>query len=302
MLGKWAKRAKIKPNKIWHTLHTAKFISTAIDDSSATASQPSSPSPADEMDPDVRMDLEFILEKNLSEIITKYASFVDCLRAAISDKGISPEDLQSYLLSLPASSKSHKGQKLTLLSDKEIELKNCNTITGIFTFLTTKCASFLNYEIFQNILDRYKVNDNQEELKYPEHLKAYIEKHKISEFVKINPLLKHSNGSSELILKYDIENTCALAKVDKLKKFIAKILDLRPSALKIVDIEDGCIIVTFLIPASVAEALFTPDTVFTPQQEEELRAASVLWLQCNGHTFQFEKRELKDSLTKTPGK
>ncbi len=77
-----------------------------------------------------------------------------------------------------------------------------------------------------------------------------------------NPLLKPKNGSKELIQKYDIETTCSLAKVDGLKKLIAEIMNLNPLALELVDVKDGCVVVTFLIPASVADTIFTPDTVF----------------------------------------
>ncbi len=238
------------------------------------------------MDPDVRMDLEFILKKYLKEIIRKYASYVDTLRAIIEEKGVSPEALQSFLLSLPATSQSQN--MLTLLSDKEQELEKCTTVTAIFSFLTTKCTSFLNYDIFESILERYNISDDQQ---YSDHLKVYIKKHKISEFAKINPLLKSKKGSKELILKFNINNTCRLAKVHELKTLIAEILDLRPSALEIVDIKDGCVVVTFLIPTSVADAIFTPNTVFTSQQEDKLQAASVLWLKCNGHTFDFREEE-----------
>ena len=132
------------------------------------------------MDPDVRMDLQFILKRNLKQIIAKYASYVDCLRAIIQDKGVPAGELRTYLLSLSATSKSSKGQTLTLLSDKETELQGCDSVADIFSFLTTKCASFLNYDIFQFIVTHYDISDDQDKLQYPEHLKAYIRKHKIS--------------------------------------------------------------------------------------------------------------------------
>ncbi len=244
---------------------------------------------------EVEMDLRFILEKNLKGIIRKYASYVDCVRAIVEEKGVSPEALRSYLFSLSAFSSSYKGQRLALMSDREHELEKCNTITAVFTFLTTKCASFLNYDIFQDVIKKYNINDDREEFKYTEHIMAYIEKHKISEFVKINPLLKDKDGSKKLTLKYDIEYTCKLAKIKELKISIAEILDVNPSTLHIVDIEEGCVVVTFLISASVADAIFTPDTVFTSQQKEKLQAASVQWLKCNGHNFNFGKE------TENPG-
>ena len=258
------------------------FLLASDDEPSDIASRPSPPS---SLNPKVRLDLEYVLENNLREIIVKYASYVDCIRATIKEKEVSLEDFRSFVLSLPASTDS-KRQKLTLLCDVELELEKCNTITAIFDVLKKKCASFLNYDIFQNIVDHYSICEDQEKMKYPEKLKAYVEKHKISEFTDINPLLKSKKGSKEFTLKYDIETTCSLAKVCELEKVLVK---LHPSTLHIVDIEEGCVIVTFLIPASVADALFAPDTVFTPQQEEELRAASVLWLKCNGYTFYFGK-------------
>lgn len=247
------------------------------------------------------MDLEFILQKNLKGIIKKYASYVDTLRSIVNEKGVTPEDLRSYLMSLPAFSASYKGQKLSLLADKEAELEKCNTVTSIFTFLTTKCASFLNYEIFQSILEHYNVKVDQERLKYQDHLDAYIKKHKIAEFIKINPLLKTIKWSKELTLKFDIESTCRLAKVDELKQFLAEILDLNPSSLQIVDIQEGCITVTFMIPTSVADALFTPDTKLTSQQEEKFRAALVLWLKCNSCTFHFKESEESITSSTNPG-
>ena len=65
--------------------------------------------PEDNKDKDLKENLEFILEINLQEIIAKYASYVDCLQDAIEDKGITPEKLRAYLLTLSASSKCIRG-------------------------------------------------------------------------------------------------------------------------------------------------------------------------------------------------
>lgn len=123
--------------------------------------QSSSETPGSEMDPKMKKDLEFILDKNLKEIITKYASYVDCVRECVEEKGVTPEKLQTYLLSLPATTRA---QELTLLSDKKKELLETKTITEIFNFLITECTSFLNYDIFQRMLEKYKVDTDQEEL------------------------------------------------------------------------------------------------------------------------------------------
>ncbi len=253
----------------------------------------------DELDSDIETDLEIRLEQNTDDIMTKYAAYVDCIRAKIQDKKVPPEELCSYLLTLAAFNSSYKGKKLALLSDKKAELEKKDTITGIFTFLITECSSFLNYGIFQKIVKKYNIREDQEELRYHEHLKAYIKQHKVSEFIAINPLLeKYTKDSEKLIFKFDIENVCSLAKVDKLKKSVAKIMKLNSMALQIIDIKEGCIEVTLLIPTSVANAIFTPDTEFTSQQEDEFRTASVMWLEYNGRTFNFEDGKQEEVNTK----
>ena len=96
------------------------------------------------------MDLEFILQKNLKDIS---AFYVRTVRHIIEKNKVPLEDLHACLLSLTTSSEV---SKLTLMADKEEQLKECTTIIDIFDFLITKCASFLNYEIFEDILKYYK--------------------------------------------------------------------------------------------------------------------------------------------------
>ena len=232
------------------------------------------------MDPDVEMDLNFILEKNLDEVITRYASYVDCLRATVDSRGVTTEELRQFLMSLPAFNSNYKGRQIPLLIDKREELQKKKTITDIFSFLTTQHASFMNYDTYQAILEHYDVGEERDRLKYRDHHKAYILKHKVCEYIRVSPQLKPRLGAVELILKYDVENTC-------LKDVVANILNLSPMALHIIDFEESCVVITFLISATVSRILFTPDTVFTEQQDRAFRDALVLWIECNGCTFRF---------------
>lgn len=99
------------------------------------ASYTSQPSSSPNLDPDIEMDLKFILELNLRDIIRKYGSYVDCVRTSIEEKGVTPEALGSYLMSLSAFSSSYEGQKLALMSERKCELERANTIISIFNLL-----------------------------------------------------------------------------------------------------------------------------------------------------------------------
>lgn len=230
------------------------------------------------------MDMELKLEKNLKDIVKEYADYVDCLRARIEEQKISLDNLRTFLLAIPALSCHSRGTTLTALSDEEAELRNKKTINEIFNFLLARYASFLNYEVFEDIREYCEIIVDREELNYPKHLSLFLRNHEISAFEKINPYLKKCDV---LEVKFDVEKTCQLAKVSELKKFVAKALDLNPSALRIVDVAEGCIVVTFLIPTAVAKTLFAKLSL---KQEDLLRESSVRWLKCNGRTFDIPKR------------
>jgi hypothetical protein len=227
------------------------------------------------------------LELNRKKITNQYGSFVNFVRRSLIQKEVRAEELCAYLLSLPAFNSGHTEQEFALLSDVSDHLERAVTINNIFNVLNRKyCASFINYEIFEEMAKYYGIEPDTE---YSEHLDAYIKMHKLSEFEQINPKLNDFNGSSKkMILKFDIDKTCKLAKIQDLKKAVANVLHLKVSALRILSVEDGCIVVTFLIPSLVADYLFNSSSVFTAENVTEFRTLSVLRLECNDRVYEFD--------------
>lgn len=232
--------------------------------------------------PEVREDVEQQLELDLEAIQQRYALFVSSLCRSVIQKGITVQDLCLYLMNLPALECNYDDKKHKLLSGVKAKLQETTTIHGIFTLLSLECASFLNYGVFQSILDDHDIVQNSDALRYSKHLKDYLDMHKISEFLEINPRLEKftNDASKKLILKFNIALSSRVTRVLDLKRTIAKILRLLPSALQLVGIEEGCLIVTFLIPSFASD--------FTPEQIREFQAlSSVLWLKCGDQEFHF---------------
>ena len=260
------------------------------EDGDSSASTDSAP-----LDPDVEMDLEQQLDLNFKIIRKKYGAYVDCILNIVIKKGISVKQLSSYLLSIMALTKADDKENLQLLSDMEADLKGAKEIADIFISLNLKYASFLDYEIFEMILEYYGPGEEGEELTYPTHLKAYIEQHKIKEFIRLNPQLinpklkKLDAGSKTIKIKLNISRTQNLATLKEVTKAVANILKIRASTLRLCGVKKGCVLVTLLIPASIAEAFFTSDTAFSSEQITKFRAAKVLWFKCNGFKFDFRK-------------
>lgn len=247
---------------------------------------------ASTLDPDTLMNLKLVLKDKLQSIMRKYSLYVRHIRLSLKDKGVSVRDFCSDLLTMPATDLAH--QELNPFSSHKAELKKATNLNDIFDLLVTEYASFLDYDIFQSIVDTYQIDHGQEELKYPEHLKLYLEKHKLSEFIEVNPLQKKFTAlSAELVLKIDIELTTKMSKIIDLKQAIAKNLRINFSTLRLLDIRDGCVVVSFLMPIPVAELIFNKHTLITEKQEEQFRALKVMRLECNGCTFNFAAKELK---------
>ena len=201
-------------------------------------------------------------------------------------KGVDLKDVRSDLMTFNAF--SHTKKKIMPLSIHRAELERATDLNAIFDLIATEYATFLDIEVFQFLLNKYHLDEGQEEFKYRDHMKAYINKHKISEFMEINPLLRNiTDASEQLILKVDIETTETVAKITNLKAEVAKILGIKTASLQLIDIAEGCVVVIFLIPTPVAEDIFNTKTSFDKKQQKAFKASSVSSLHCNNYTFTF---------------
>ena len=97
------------------------------------------------------------------------------------------------------------------------------------------------------------------------------------------------NIHQEISLKLDIAATCKVMKIADIHVAIARILHLIPSAIQLVDIDDGCVVVKFRLQASIADMVFTKNKKFSPTEEETLRSLKVLWLEYDDRKFKFRK-------------
>ena len=198
--------------------------------------------------PEVQQDLQQQLRRHLDDIKKKYASYVRCVRTTIEKKGIGVSELRTYLLDQSVFDYNDKNYKL--FADKKTELKEAVEVNDIFDLINLEFANFLNIQIFEQLVSEYSLNEGQEELKYPDHLKEYIYKLQISELIKSNPALTHPDPTSSkpFTLKLDIKPTSKVAKIQELSDAIADIMGWSLKTMRIYGIEEGCVVVKFFIP------------------------------------------------------
>ena len=219
---------------------------------------------------DLHEALELQLNHNFKRILKQYSDYVSYIRESIIQKAVTIDTLKTYLLYLPA------------LHGEREKLKQTENISDVFLLLYQECTSFLNYEIFQEITTRFGIYGDCDHLKYPEYLKAFVKKHTIAELISIFPTLENKWDPSKraVTLKIDIEKFQRFAKVYDLKIYIAKILGLNVMCVELVDVKDGCVLVTFLVPAHIVDSTKFFAKGFTAQQVEAFRAMKIIWLKC----------------------
>ena len=268
--------------------------STSQDRSSSPTGDASAmdPDPPGKIDPKVLRALDYHLNGLWEMVINHYALFVSHLCTCVKNKGISAEDLRTYVLRLPAFTpgfcKQNSSELVVKKKSKVVKkLEKADCINKIFDLIGEEHASFLNCGVFLKIQERFCSDVKCKELNYSDCLKEYLEKLKIEEFYsKYPPLKALKDGDSKIIqLKLDIEHTKKISKIIDIEHAIAAILGIDPLTLRLVDIGKGCVVVTFLIPAFVADIIFAPDRKCTSRQAENFRGVSILWLKCGKYTF-----------------
>ena len=243
--------------------------------------------------PDTLNDLKIKLTNEMKEIRQKYNSYAKIIRESLEGKKITAKEFSSYLLEQSAFDHDQDEQKEILLSTHQADIENAADLKSIFKLLGKRFASFLNYEIFEFIVDDYELDDGNEAFKYPQHLKTYINNLKISEFISVNPQLGNIHDSNFFQLKIDIDLTTRLSKLFEIKLHIAKILGVKSATIQLVDIERGCIEATFKIPTTVAKIVFKS---LTDKQVEQLQGLQILWLRCKDYEFDFTVKDEEDNM------
>ena len=276
-----AHMGKYVPKEFWSYLHSVCYCTFTDGDDSEP-----------DLSPEIHNDLKQQLKHNYKTIRFQYSSYINCIRTSLEKKGVTVKNLSFYLLTLPAFDCTcdidDEDEDFKLMSQRKEEVEGAGDITDIIKIINSEYASFLEYDIFQGIVEEYKLDQNLEPLQYPEHLKAYIQMHKLSEFVERNPALEKYSSAKELILKFDIKlSACKLATLLDLKNSIASILGLKPSALRLLTVREGCLVVKFLIPEFIAKKIFTEDKRFTLKEAQDFQHLSLLWLKCGNFEFPF---------------
>ena len=174
---------------------------------------------------------------------------------------------------------------MAILSEEdEKQVKEATSINDIRISLAQIYWSFLDYENLEPIVET-KCGDTEQKMmkEYGEKVKRFCER-RVTEFPagSLNNGTDHAGpGMKKLIVALNLKDP-SLKRIKQIKVVVANILGCPASKLILYDIEDGSVLVTFLVVG--AKLLETRS--LTPEQEDALRKEYVISLNYDS-TFVF---------------
>ena len=170
---------------------------------------------------------------------------------------VKAQPLNTFKKTLISMDINSQEQNFTFL--KEIIERN-TTFSSIWVELTLY-LNFLNYEILEHILKKFKNDKLQIAMEgYRAKMRAFFETTKLCDFLKCWPLRGKTPPKEELLkflaVKTTLEwNSCTLKDLDYLRGSLARKLLLPKFALILQDASKGCVRVIYSLPSSVVVQL-----------------------------------------------
>ena len=120
--------------------------------------------------------------------------------------------------------------------------------------------NFLNYHLLQHVLVKFKNAELQSRMdKYMEQIQKFSRKTLLCDFVKSWPVCGDTppvNHLRKFVVKSKKDwNTCTLEELDRLKGNLTRRLFLPKFAMILEDVSEGCVSVTYSVPASLVAHL-----------------------------------------------
>ena len=229
------------------------------------------------------------LERESDEMVYSFQSLVSSTYESLDKQNIPPSKLVTHLRSLgalePTFTESGADQTPTtpLLRHRFRDMEKAETIEEV-VWIIADYASFFNYSIIEHIIQKLGTSDDQKELqKYKEKLENYCKRR----VVECPPVYGNLSDPDGVCVVVKLDNTLNSFTLHQLRLFESKlstILHLSEYTPHLVAVEEGCLQLTYRIPASVKHMVFP----LSQKQERALQQADVVQLSCGDYHFKFK--------------
>lgn len=226
-------------------------------------------------------DFQYLIRNHFLRIKKKFIKLVYEIRTSLGKK-VLPSKMVAYLLS--EYSDVYNNAHCKTISDADKKALDLATSVDEIFLVVCKYWSFLKYDMIHGIV--HHCGDHEDQalvLDYQEKLEALFDKRKISEVPEV--LVSVDEDKDRIIIKLGIKEDPSWKEITDLELKISTLLDIMPSALLIIGVQQRDMEIIFAIPKHLARIIFS--TSLTSKQRDCFRAAAVLWLSCGDIHWSF---------------
>ena len=171
----------------------------------------------------------------------------------------------------------------SLFDAETSDLREAMNLTCVFRIVRKHCSWF-NHLFLNDIIKTYCEGNKQLEKAYRDYcnqLQRYC-KHRVKMCPLKNGFGFRGKKEKKMVVKVDREwEVIQIQQLEEVVFSIARILKVRRELLKLVCAENGCVLLTLLVPSYILDALFP----LTTEQEKAMREMGVLDLHCGTYHF-----------------
>ena len=227
-------------------------------------------------------ELKEMLDDDVRKMKHEFGHLVTKTCGSVEER-ISVGMFATSILVLRAYEPAPEDRDRSLLDEHSEEIKRAKTISEIFHIL---CPYFdyLNYELLEYIIELHGTNDDAERLRsYREKLHKFCERRIFEVLMPGSDTGTGDSKQKKFVVKLNVRESITYKELRQIKGRIAKILHVKVTALIIVNVDPGCVQLTFLIPKFMAQEIF-------PLSHEQASAlskeASVIRMECGDYVFE----------------
>ena len=227
-------------------------------------------------------ELEEMLDEDVRKMTHEFGYLVTKTCDSV-ERRISVRMFSASILALSAYEPAPEERDRALLDEHREEIKRATTISEIFNILCPYW-NYLNCELLEYIIKLYGTSEDAERLaSYHEKLHRFCERRIFEVPMPGSGTSTGDSKQKKFSVKLNVREGTTCKELRQIKGRIAKILHVKMAVLIIVNVDPGCVQLTFLIPKFVAQEIFP----LSKQQTSALpRDASVIRMECGEYVFE----------------
>ena len=208
-------------------------------------------------------------EQETSDLCEHFGSFVTDTCGSL-EKLTDKDKVALYLLN-----------SFPILKRKAGEINGASDMTKLFTVVTVQACSWFNFDIMKRLIKKFGGAEDRKRLaEYEQHFERFAKQRLPQGMTHVELGSKAGmTGCKKLLIKVDQEwESISIGELERLCREFAKILGTDRKNVYLADVNEGCIMLTLMVPEEIANTLSLRK--LTSVQKQMLASERVVRLTC----------------------